>query len=144
MSSSLTRRAFMSRGGRVALAIPSVLLGACTQRRAPLASEGSGKRVTINFCPTCGTKLFLGFERFPVVVGLYAGTFDDPNWFERTPEMSRHIFLGSAQEGTVIPAGIRSYFEHSMRNDGTPTEPTTFERPHTICQRQARGSLARP
>jgi hypothetical protein len=108
------------------------------------ASEGSGKQVTINFCSTCGTKLFLGFERFPDVVGLYAGTFDDPNWFERTPERSRHIFLGSAQEGTVIPAGIRSYFEHSMRNDGTPTEPTTFERPHTIFQRQAPGGHTRP
>jgi hypothetical protein len=34
------------------------------------ASEGSGKQVTINFCSTCGTKLFLGFERFPDVVAL--------------------------------------------------------------------------
>jgi hypothetical protein len=106
------------------------------------ASEGSGKRVTINFCSTCGTKLFLAFERFTDVVGLYAGTFDDPNWFERTPETSRHIFLASAQEGTVIPAGISSYFEHAMRNDGTPIEPTAFDQPHTIGQRQARRGFA--
>jgi len=44
-----------------------------------LASQGSGKRVTINFCSTCGTKLFLAFERFPAALGVYAGTFDNPN-----------------------------------------------------------------
>src|SRR6266446_1994101 len=47
-------------------------------------SAGSGKQVTINFSSTCSTKLFLSFERFPEVFGVYGGTFDDPNWFERT------------------------------------------------------------
>src|SRR5712671_2649454 len=28
-----------------------------------------------------------------------SGTEDDPNWFERTPQISRHIFLDSAQNG---------------------------------------------
>lgn len=96
------------------------------------ASEGSGKRVTINFCSTCGTKLFLDFERFPEIFGVYGGTFDDPNWFERIPRTSRHIFLAVAQTGTVIPAGVSTFREHTMLNDGTPTESTTFEQPHTI------------
>ena len=100
------------------------------------ASAGSGKQVTIHFCATCGTKLFLSFERFPQAFGVYGGTFDDPNWFERSPEMSKHIFLASAQNGTIIPAGISSYFEHAIRIDGTPIEPTTFERPHIIDQRR--------
>ena len=99
-----------------------------------LASEGSGKQVTINFCSTCGTKLFLSFERFTSIFGVYAGTFDDPNWFARIPEISKHIFLSSAQNGTMIPAGISSYLEHEIRNDGTPTEPTSFEQPHVIGQ----------
>ena len=97
-----------------------------------LASKGSGKRVTINFCATCGTKLFLAFERFPDIYGVYAGTFDDPNWFERTPRMSRHIFLDSAQQGTIIPPGVRAYREHTMLNDGTPVESVTFDQPHAI------------
>jgi hypothetical protein len=97
-----------------------------------LASTGSGKGVTIHFCAVCGTKLFLAFERFPEIFGVYGGTFDDPDWFERTPQMSRHIFLDSAQQGTIIPAGVRAYFEHTMLNDGTPVEPMTFERPHAI------------
>ena len=44
-----------------------------------LASQGSGKQVIIHFCATCGTKLFLSFERFPDHLGVYAGTFDDPD-----------------------------------------------------------------
>lgn len=97
-----------------------------------LASNGSGRRVTINFCATCGTKLFLAFERFPDIFGVYGGTFDDPNWFERTPSMSRHIFLDSAQQGTIIPAGVRAYREHTILNDGTPVAPITFGQPHAI------------
>ncbi|GAB4229499.1 MAG: hypothetical protein Kow0032_10690 [Methyloligellaceae bacterium] len=92
-------------------------------------SEGSGKRVTINFCATCGTKLFLEFERFPDVVGIYGGTFDDPNWFERTPANARHIFLEAAQHGTVIPAGFDTYRQHATLNDGTAVEPEVFDEP---------------
>jgi hypothetical protein len=103
-----------------------------------LASEGSGKRVTINFCAICGTKLFLDLERFPEIFGVYGGTFDDPNWFERTPRISQHIFLDSAQHGTVIPAGVRAFREHAMLNDRTQVEPVTFGQPHTIEKRSGR------
>jgi len=99
-----------------------------------LASAGSGKQVTINFCSTCGTKLYLAFERFPTAFGVYAGTFDNPNWFARIPKLSKHIFLASAQNGTVIPPGINAYLEHEILNDGTPTAPVTFDQPHTIGQ----------
>jgi hypothetical protein len=54
-------------------------------------------------------KLYLDLERFPAIYGVYGGTFDDPNWFDRSPEMTRHIFLGSAQRGTVIPAGVKTF-----------------------------------
>ena len=95
-------------------------------------SEGSGKQVYIHFCDICGTKLFLTFERFPEVVGVYGGTFDDPNWFDRTPENSKQIFLGVAQKGTVIPPGVNTYVEHATTNDGKPIEPTVFTEPKVI------------
>ncbi len=101
-------------------------------RRYELTSKGSGKRVTVNFCPTCGTKLFLEFERFPDVVGVYAGTFDDPNWFERAPQNTKFIFLDSAQRGTIVPPGYNTFHEHSMLNDGRPVEPIVFDQTHTI------------
>jgi len=96
------------------------------------ASAGSGKRVTVNFCATCGTKLFLDLERFPEIFGVYGGTFDDPNWFERAPQSSRHIFLDSAQNGTVIPAGFSTFRQHAILHDGTPVDPVTFAQPRTI------------
>ena len=95
-------------------------------------SEGSGKQIYIHFCDICGTKLFLTFERFPEVVGVYGGTFDDPNWFERTPENSKQIFLGDAQRGTVIPPGVNTFEEHATANDGTSIEPTVFSEPKII------------
>lgn len=95
-------------------------------------SEGSGKNVHIHFCDTCGTKLFLTFERFEGAVGLYGGTLDDPNWLEITPENSKHIFLGVARKGTVIPPHINTFFEHAAHNDGTPIEPTMFDEPYVI------------
>ena len=89
-------------------------------------SEGSGKRVHIHFCSNCGTKLYLGFERFPDVVGLYGGTFDDPNWFDRTAPTTKHIFLNVAQAGTVIPAGVNTFGEHAMLPTGEAVAPHVF------------------
>ena len=98
----------------------------------PHRSAGSGKLVTINFCATCGTKLFVAFERFPDVIGVYGGTFDDPNWFERSPDNSKHIFLDAAQKSTVIPSGFDVFHQHAFHNDGSPIDPIKFEKPYTI------------
>lgn len=88
--------------------------------------------MTIHFCATCGTKLYLSLERFPGVVGVYGGTFGDPDWFERTPENARHIFLDVAQHGTVIPAGFPTYRQHPSPPDGSAPEPAVFDVPHLI------------
>jgi hypothetical protein len=68
-------------------------------------SDVSGKRVTLSFCGRCGTTLYLDLERFPDILGLCGGTFDDPNWFDRGPRICRHIYTRSAQKGVVLPAG---------------------------------------
>lgn len=92
-------------------------------------SDGSGMRVSVNFCGRCGTTLCLGFERFPDVVGLCGGTFDDPNWFDRGPKKCRHIFTRSAQKGVVLPAGLQTFAEHALRSDGTLNQPIVLEQP---------------
>ncbi len=97
-----------------------------------VVSEGSGKQVHIHFCPDCGTKLFLTFERFPDFSGIYGGTFDDPDWFEVSPDTARHIYLSSARAGTVIPAGFDTYLEHAFDLDGNPIAPTVYDTPHVI------------
>ena len=95
-------------------------------------SEGSGKLVHIHFCDACGTKLFLTFERFAGMVGIYGGTFDDPDWFPRDGETAKHIFLSVAQRGTVIPAGVNTFEEHAALADGTPVAPRVFSGPQVV------------
>ena len=84
-------------------------------------SEGSGKRSLSTFARPAVQSCFRTLERFPGIFGVYGGTFDEPNWFDRTPQTSRHIFLDSAQRSTVIPAGFSAFREHAMLNDGTPS-----------------------
>ncbi|HKP57430.1 MAG TPA: GFA family protein [Polyangiales bacterium] len=95
-------------------------------------SDGSGLRVTLNFCGRCSTTLYLAFERFPDHLGVCAGTFDDPNWFDRGPEKCRHIFTRSAQRGVVLPAGFPTFIEHALRSDGTFNEPIVLAEPRMV------------
>jgi hypothetical protein len=106
-----------------------------------LSSWGSGKRITAHFCATCGTKLWLTFERWTGVVGVYGGTFDDPNWFDRWGDNSKCIFMDAAQDGTIVPPGVKAYPEHAQTNDGEPLEPVVFDAPHLI--RRGPGEVGR-
>ena len=95
-------------------------------------STGSGHQVLVHFCEACVTKLFLTFDRFPGFVGLYAGSFDDPDWFMRGPENSRHVFVDAAQRGTILPPHVNTFAEHAIATDGTAMTPTVYEAPHII------------
>ena len=95
-------------------------------------SAGSGKIVHVHFCADCGTKLWLSFERFADVVGVYAGTFDDPGWFAIDPASARHIFLSAARADTVIPAGMPTFVGHATANDGSQREATVYKAHHRI------------
>jgi len=111
---------------------PHVLLTAGIPKTYQHISEGSGKRLTLHFCATCSVRIFLTFERFPDVMGVYAGTFDDPDWFDRMPDNARYIFLDAAQRGTVIPPGVKTYAQHAYEADGTPVDPVVYEDFHVI------------
>ena len=100
-----------------------VVLFGCAPRTYDHRSDNSNKRVSLNFCGRCGTTLYLDFERFPDILGLCGGTFDDPNWFDRSPGKCRHIFTRSAQNGVVLPAGLDTFREHRLQLDGTANEP---------------------
>lgn len=103
-----------------------------------LRSEGSGKTVTVHFCAACGTKLWLSFERFPDILGLYAGVFDDPNWFEIGPGNAKQIFIDTARPESILMPGINVFGQHATTNDGTPLEPVVFDRPVAVGERPAR------
>ncbi|MEJ0078614.1 MAG: GFA family protein [Alphaproteobacteria bacterium] len=97
-------------------------------------SDSSQKRVTLNFCGRCGTTIYLDLERFPGILGLCGGTFDDPNWFTRGTVDCRHIFTRSAQSGVVLPAGLQTYEAHAIKLDGTPNEPVVFAHALTVAR----------
>ncbi|MCT8160374.1 GFA family protein [Pseudoruegeria sp. SHC-113] len=100
-------------------------------------SEGSGKAVHAHFCAACGTRLWLSFERFPEAVGVYAGVFDDPCWFEIAPEASKHIFTGVARSDTVLPPGVPVFSEHATTNTGEPCAAVVYESFHQIGRKGA-------
>src|SRR5689334_21009935 len=100
-----------------------VAFSGAVPKRYDHRSDTSHKRVTLNFCGRCGTTLYLDLERFPDILGLCGGTFDDPNWFDRSPEKCRHIFTRSAQDGVMLPAGVDTFKEHALQLDGTPNQP---------------------
>jgi len=89
-------------------------------------SDNSGKKVAVKFCGTCATKIYLDLERFPTIWGLFGGTFDDPNWFDRSAANCCHIFTASAQRGVVLPRGVATFGAHAIELDGTPASPTVL------------------
>ncbi len=97
-----------------------------------LPSEGSGKDVSIHFCPNCGTKLALTFERWPDRLGIYIGTLDDPASILATPDNSKHIFVSEARPGTILPPGVKTFARHATETDGTPIEPTVHAAPTLV------------
>ena len=95
-------------------------------------SASSGKNLTVNFCADCGTKLFNKLERLPDVVPVYGGTFDDPNWFDRSPKVARHIFFSFAQKGTMVPPNYEIYPERAVSDDGAKAAPLVFDKPFEV------------
>lgn len=95
-------------------------------------SEGSGKRIQIHFCGECGTKLYMTYERWPDMVGLFGGTLDDPAVATLDPSNTKQIFVSSARPGTVIHAGIPAYWEHAATLDGEPEEAFVLSVPTAV------------
>lgn len=88
-------------------------------RRYEHVSDGSGKKVFVHFCPTCGTTVGLTFERWPEMQGLSRGCYDDPN----AVQVTSHIWTRSAQTGVVLPAQVDCFAEARATADGQPAQP---------------------
>jgi hypothetical protein len=88
-------------------------------------SDGSGKKVFIHFCPSCGTTIGLTFERWPDLRAISRGCYDDPNGVELTS----HIWTRSAQSGVALPAGVDCFVRARATLDGRPEPASTHETP---------------
>ena len=101
-------------------------------RRYTHVSDTSGKDITVHFCDTCGTKTHLELEILPGFVGVYAGTFDRPDWFDRSPEAVTYIFADSAAHGTVLPAGARVFARGLVDETGARLDPEILTGPRVV------------
>lgn len=92
-------------------------------------SEGSGMFIDVHFCTNCGTKIFLELERFPETLGVYGGTFDDPNCWHDTSKVTRQIFLESGRHSTIVMPGVESFLGHAINADGAPLSSFELDTP---------------
>lgn len=100
-------------------------------------STGSGQLIHMHSCPVCASHLYLTFDRFESL-GVYAGSFDDPNWFPTDASIVRHIFFDSAREDTVFPANVDIYPGHAQAYDGSPLKCVRIDAPSTAAAIRAR------
>lgn len=92
-------------------------------------SDGSGKLINVHFCPGCGTKLALTFQRWPDKIGLYIGTLDTPSAIAFGPDGSKHIFVSEALPGTLLPPWVKTFDRHAADSEGNPITPTIHDAP---------------
>ena len=65
----------------------------------------SGKTISRGFCPTCGSRLFSTLEAAPAIMGIAAGSLDDPAWYK--PGMN--IYTASAQPWTHMDPALPKF-----------------------------------
>ena len=71
----------------VGVMLPEAAVTAQGELRAYTCAADSGRRLTREFCPTCGSGVFNRIELAPGMVVIRAGTLDDPLAFQPTFEL---------------------------------------------------------
>ena len=80
----------------------------------------------------CGPELYLTFERFPDVRGVYVGTFDESDRIQVIPENAKRIFIDAARPDSILMPDIALFGQHATLSDGTTVQPSIFDRWHIV------------
>jgi hypothetical protein len=75
------------------IAVPKAAVHIRGETRYHKIVGDTGKAVERGFCPICGSQVTIKLERLPDILGLQAGSLDDPSIFR--PAMD--VFTSSAQ-----------------------------------------------
>jgi hypothetical protein len=94
-------------------------------RKYEHTSDVSGKKVYVEFCPTCGTTVGLTFERWPNLRALSRGCYDNPD----AVEVAANIWTRSAQSGVALPAEIECFAKARLTPEGQPEHPAKYPVP---------------
>ena len=65
----------------------------------------SGKKVSRGFCSNCGSPLFTKLEAVPTILGIKAGSLDDPNQFKP----GANIYTSSAPTWAPMSEGLKKF-----------------------------------
>lgn len=69
------------------------------------ATADSGNKIWRQFCPNCGSQLFSKLQMLPGMIGLRAGTLDDPSAFQPTMD----IYTSSAPCWDVMNSALPKF-----------------------------------
>lgn len=105
--------------------IEAVEFNAGVVRKYEHISDGSGKTVFVEFCPTCGTTIGLTFERLPDLRAVSRGCYDNPN----AVDITSNIWTRSAQSGVALPAEIDCFAKARVTLEGQPEHPSKYPKP---------------
>lgn len=75
------------------------------------STADSGSKITRGFCPNCGSQLFARLERMPDLLGIRAGTLDDPSMFKPVLDM----FTASASHWDVMNPDLPKFLKAPNR-----------------------------
>jgi hypothetical protein len=73
--------------------------------------EGTPRKISFHFCPTCGTSVYWQNQRLPDCYGIAVGTFADPNFPPPTFsvwEQTKHSSINLSEGMQHFPQGASS------------------------------------
>jgi hypothetical protein len=95
----------------------------------------AGRAVERGFCPTCGSQVTVKLERLPDILGLQAGSLDDPSVYR--PIMD--VFTASAQpwdqtnpkrtEASLRPAFVIGYLASNWASNASAACKSAVSKP---------------
>lgn len=75
-------------------------------------SEASARWLDQHFCNTCGCNIGLTLQALPSIQSIAVGSLDNQNWSELTQLNTKHVFVQSARQWSIIPEDIDQYEAH--------------------------------
>lgn len=75
-------------------------------------SDESGRWLDQYFCNTCGSNIGLTLEAVPSIRSISVGSLDNQDWPISTGCTSRHVFVRTARDWSVIPDDVEQYETH--------------------------------
>jgi hypothetical protein len=89
----------------VAIGVPKAAVTVQGQLTSFTKRGDSGKAISRNFCPECGSPIVDEAEALPGVAILSVGSLDDPNWVKPTSE----IYCASAQPWVKLGGEMKRF-----------------------------------